>query len=205
MAEVDMYKGIKTVFNIALYGAPWTETYYPENTSTEAALESRPESDWKNFARCRQSTTDVQTEEDQEDSFDAPAKRRIRVPNTKTTTRGQTYEMERQTLAYIAMFNGVKDPFSDETQTAIASGKGLQIASTTNPRVKMCLKEETYDDEQNLLFTRYQYGYMLSTGQQVSDGKLSRPTLQFEEEASKHNTLVISDYLKSLATPDEEV
>lgn len=201
MAEIDMYKGIKTVFNIALYGAPWTDTYYPENTSTEAALESRPESDWKNFARCRQATTDVQTEDDQEDSFDAPSKRRVRAQNTKTTTRGQTYEMERQTLAYIAMFNGVKDPFSDETQTAIVSGQGLQIAGTNNPRVKMCLKEETYDDEQNLLFTRYQYGYMLSTGQQVSDGKLSRPTLQFEEEASVHNTLVFSEYMKSIAIP----
>lgn len=204
MAEIDMYKGIKTVFNIALYGAPWTGTYTPENTDPSAALESRPESDWKNFARCRQATTDVQTEEDQEDSFDASAKRRIRVPNTKTTTRGQTYEMERQTIAYIAMFNGVKDPFSEETQTAIASGKGLQIASTTNPRVKMCLKEETYDDEQNLLFTRYQYGYMLTTGQQVSDGKISRPTLQFEEEASIHNTIVFSEYMKGLATPDAE-
>lgn len=201
MAEIDMHKGIKTVFNIALYGAPWTETYYPENTSTEAALESRPESEWKNFARCRQATTDVQTEDDPEDSFDALSKRRVRAQNTKTTTRGQTYEMERQTLAYIAMFNGVKDPFSDETQTAIVSGQGLQIAGTNNPRVKMCLKEETYDDEQNLLFTRYQYGYMLSTGQQVSDGKLSRPTLQFEEEASVHNTLVFSEYMKNIATP----
>lgn len=205
MAEVDLHKPIKTVFNIALYGAMWTDTYYPENTDPSASLENRTETDWKNFARCRQSTTDVQTEEDQEDSFDAKAKRRVRVPNTKTTVRGQTYEMERQTLAYIAMYNGVKNPFSEETQAAIASGKGLQIASTTNPRVKMCLKEETYDDEQNLLFTRYQYGYMLTTGQQVSDGKISRPTLKFEEEASIHNTLVFSEYMKGLATPDEEV
>lgn len=205
MAEVDLHKPIKTVFNIALYGAMWTDTYYPENTAPSAALENRPETDWKNFARCRQSTTDVQTEEDQEDSFDAKAKRRVRVPNTKTTVRGQSYEMERQTLAYIAMYNGVKNPFSEETQAAIESGKGLQIAGTTNPRVKMCLKEETYDDEQNLLFTRYQYGYMLTTGQQVSNGKLSRPTLQFEEEASMYNTLVFSEYMKGLATPDEEV
>lgn len=194
MAEVDIYRPIKTVYNIALYGAPWTEVYNPDNLESTASLEDRPAEDWHNFARCRSGTTEVQTEEDQEDSYDANAKKRIRTPNTKVTTRGQTYEMERQTVLYSAMFNGVKDPLSTETVTALSSGKGVQIGGTTNPRVKICLKEETYDDEQNLLFTRYQYGYLLTTGQQVSDGKISRPTLQFEEEASIYNTVVYSPY-----------
>jgi hypothetical protein len=77
---------------------------------------------------------------------------------------------------------------------ALESGEGLQIGSTNNPRVQICLKEETYDDEQHLLFTRYQYGYLLSTGQQTSDGKLSRPTLTFEEEASINSAIVYAPY-----------
>ena len=194
MSEVDIFRPIKTPFNIALYGAPWTEVYNPDNLESSADLILRDEADWQNFARCRSGTTDVQTEDDQEDSYDANAKKRIRTPNTKVTTRGQSYEMERQTVLYTAMFNGVKDPLSPETVAAIASGQGVQIGGTTNPRIKICLKEETYDDEQNLLFTRYQYGYLISTGQQVSDGKISRPTLTFEEEASKYNTIVFAPF-----------
>ena len=194
MATIDLYRPIKTVYNIALYGAPWTEVYTPENTESSGKLDARPEEDWHHFARCKSATTDTQTEEDQEDAFDGNAKRRIRVPNTKVTTRGQSYEMERQTLLYSLMFNGVAEPFSEATMTALESGQGLQIGSTNNPRVQICLKEETYDDEQHLLFTRYQYGYLISTGQQTSDGKLSRPTLTFEEEASINSAIVYAPY-----------
>lgn len=203
MADVfiDPYKAIKTVYNVALYGAEWTDTFKPDNDDETGDLSTRPAEDWHNFARCKQATTDVQTEEDQEDSYDARAKKRVRIPNTKVTTRGQSYEMERQTLLYSLMFNGVKNPFSAETLQAVQEGKVLQLGGTSNPRVPICLKEETYDDEQNLLFTRYQYGYIITTGQQVSDGKISRPTITFEEEPSKHNGIVYSDYMMSLATP----
>ena len=194
MATIDLYRPIKTVYNIALYGAPWTEVYNPENTEASGNLADRPEEDWNHFARCKSGTADVKTAEDPEDSFDGNAKRRIIVPNTKVTTRGQSYEMERQTLLYSLMFNGVAEPFSEATIAAIESGKGVQIGSTNNPRVQICLKEETYDDEQHLLFTRYQYGYLISTGQQTSDGKLSRPTLMFEEEASSNSAIVYAPY-----------
>lgn len=200
MAELDLYKAIKTVYNVALYGAEWTEVYSPSNTEVTADLSARAEEDWHNFARCRQATTDVQTEDDPEDSYDAIAKKRMRVPNTKVSTRGQTYEMERQTLLYSLMFNGVKNPFSAETIEVVSSGKMVQLGGTSNPRVPICLKEETYDDEQNLLFTRYQYGYIISTGQQVSDGKISRPTLTFEEEPSPYNGIVYSEYYKTLVS-----
>lgn len=200
MAEIDLYKAIKTVYNVALYGAEWTDTYKPDNADLTGDLSTRADEDWHNFARCKQATTDVQTEEDQEDSYDAVAKKRMRVPNTKVTTRGQSYEMERQTLLYTLMFNGVKNPFSAETIEAVSNGKVMQLGGTSNPRVPICLKEETYDDEQNLLFTRFQYGYIITTGQQVSDGKISRPTLTFEEEPSPHNGILFSDYYKSLVS-----
>lgn len=194
MAEIDIFRPIKTVYNVALYGAEWTDTYRPDNEDVTGDLSTRPAEDWHNFARCKTATTDVQTEEDPEDSYDATSLRRIRVPNTKVTTRRDTYEMERQTPLYSLMYNGVKNPFSSETLEALSSGKLLQIGGTNNPRVPICLKEETYDDEQNLLFTRYKYGYILTTGQQIADGKISRPTLTFEEEASKHSGIIYSDF-----------
>lgn len=198
MATLDIFRPIKTVYNVALYVAAWTEVYNPDNLEETGNLELRDATDFKNLARCKTARTNVSTETDPEDAYDANAKKRIRNENPKVTTRGQTYEMERQTLLYSTMFNGVKDPMSDETIAAIESGKMVQIGGTTNPKVPVCLKEETYDDEQHLLFTRYQYGYIITTGEQVSDGKLSRPTLTFEEESSPHNGIVYSDYFKGM-------
>lgn len=194
MAEVDLYKAQKTAYLVALYGAEWTDVYTPENKDATGDLTSRPEEDWHNFARCKTATTEVETEDDPEDSFDAISKKRVRMQNTKVINRRRTYEMERQTLLYSLMFNGVKNPFSEETLSAVSSGKIVQTGTSSNPRVPICLKEETYDDDQNLLFTNYQYGYILTTGQQVSDGKISRPQLSFEEEPSMHSGIVYSDY-----------
>lgn len=202
MATLDIYRPIKTAYNVALYVAPWTEVYNPDNITEEASLIERykntPE-DFHHLARCKTSRTNVSTETDPEDAYDGLAKKRIRNENPKVTTRGQTYEMERQTVLYAAMFNGVKDPMSTETITALEAGTGVQIGGTNNPKQEVCLIEETYDDEQHLLFTRFQYGYIITTGEQVSDGKISRPTLTFEEEASKHNQIVFSPYYMGLS------
>lgn len=200
---LDIYRPIKTVYNVALWVAPWTEEYNPDNVEDTGSLITRATSspgDFKHLARCKSSRTTVNTETDPEDAYDGLALKRIRNENPKVTTRGQTYEMERQTVLYAAMFNGVANPMSDETIAALEAGTGVQIGGTSNPKVEVCLKEETYDDEQHLLYTRYQYGYIITTGEQVSDGKLSRPTLTFEEEASIHNKIVFSPFYMGTET-----
>lgn len=194
MATIDIYRPIKTPVNIALYVAPRTEVYKPESLEETASLEERPEEDWKNLAMCKQATTEVSTENDQEDAFDANAKKRVRNENPMVTSRRTTYDMERQTVLYAAIFNGIKDPMSDTTLAALASGKGVQLGSTNDPKVALCMKEMAYDDKQNLLWTKYNYGYLINAGNQTYDGKISRPQLQFEEESSVHNTIVFSAF-----------
>jgi hypothetical protein len=194
MATIDIYKPIKTPVNIALFVAPRTEAYDPFNAEETGSLTARPEDDWKNLAMCKQATTEVQTENDQEDAFDAIAKKRVRAENPMVTSRRTTYDMERQTVLYSSIFNGIKDPMSDATLTALASGEGVQLGSTNDPKVPVCMKEIAYDDKQNMLWTKYLYGYLINTGNQTYDGKISRPQLQFEEESSIHNKIVYSNF-----------
>lgn len=200
MATIDIYRPIKTPVNIALYVAPRTAAFDPANGDITAALTERPEEDWKNLAMCKQATTEVQTENDQEDAFDAVAKKRVRAENPMVTSRRTTYDMERQTVLYSAIFNGIKDPMSDATLTALASGEGVQLGSTNDPKIPVCLKEIAYDDKQNMLWTKFLYGYLINTGNQTYDGKISRPQLQFEEESSVHNVIVYSNFYLGIET-----
>ena len=198
--DIDIYNPIKTPVNIALYVAPRTEVFYPSNADVTGSLMARSEEDWKNLAMCKQATTEVQTENDQEDAFDAIAKKRVRAENPMVTSRRTTYDMERQTVLYSAIFNGIKDPMSDATLEALASGKGVQLGSTNDPKVPVCMKEIAYDDKQNTLWTKYIYGYLINTGNQTYDGKISRPQLQFEEESSVHNVILYSNFYLGIDT-----
>lgn len=200
MASIDIYRPIKTPVNIGLDVAPRTETYSPLNAESTGSLVSRPEEDWKNLAMCKQAVTEVATENDPEDAFDAVALKRVRVENPMVTTRTTTYDMERQTVLYFAIFNGVKDPMSDETLAALASGEGVQLGGTTDPKVPLCVRERAYDDKQNLLWTRYMYGYLINAGSQTYDGKISRPQLQVEEESSPHSKIVPSPFFLGTET-----
>ena len=194
MATIDIYRPIKTPVNIGIDVAPRTDVYDPYNAEETGSLIARSAEDWKNLAMCKQATTEVATENDPEDAFDAVALKRVKVENPMVTTRTTTYDMERQTVLYSAIFNGVKDPMSEETLTALASGEGVQIGGTTDPKVAVCLRERAYDDKQHLLWTRYMYGYLINAGSQTYDGKLSRPQLQVEEESSIHNKIVYSPF-----------
>lgn len=191
MATIDIYKSIKTPVNIAIYVAPRTETLAPDSESGSLIGE---EIVWRNLAMCKQATTEVATENDPEDAFDAISKKRVRNENPMVTTRTTTYDMERQTVLYAAIFNGIKDPMSDETLTALQSGEGVQLGGTSDPKVAVCFKEEAYDDKQRLLWTRYMYAYLINAGSQTYDGKISRPQLQVEEESSPHNKIVFSPF-----------
>lgn len=202
VSEIDIYKGVKTVFNRRISIAPWTDTYKPDaelDVDGQSNLIARE--DFKVLARCKQATDDVATEDDPEDAFDEKTLTRVKTQNTMVSTRTSTFDMERQTLLYLAIYSGVKDPMSEETLALIASGKGVPTNATNNPKVPVAFKDETYDDKQNLLFTQYSYGYLVATGSRTSDGKISRPQIQYEMESSKHTQTVYSEYFLSLLAP----
>lgn len=203
MATINIYRPIKTPVNIALDVATRTDVYTPENTEESGKLTARAEEDWKNLAMCKQATTEVSTENDPEDAFDAIALKRVKTENPMVTTRVTTYDMERQTPLYFAMFNGVKNPMSDETIAALESGEGVQMGSTNDPKIPVCARERAYDAKQNLLWTRYYYGNLINAGSQTYDGKISRPQLQVEEESSPHNWLVPSPFLLGMESGNE--
>lgn len=194
MATIDIFRPIKTPVNIGLDIAPRTEVYDPFNSEESGSLIGRADSDWKNLAMCKSATTEVATESDPEDAFDAVALKRVKNENPVVTTRTTTYEMERQTVLYAAIYNGVANPMSDETLAALESGEGVQMGGSTDPKVAVCMRERAYDNSQNPLWTRYFYGYLINTGSQTYDGKISRPQLQVEEESSIHNKIVFSSY-----------
>lgn len=200
----NIYKGIKTVFNKVISIAPWGT---PESTLDPTAPLSDDEQSnlvtfdgWKTLSRCKQASEDVATETDPEDAFDEVTHTRVKNENLMVSTRSVTYDMERQTILYTAIYNGIKDPMSEATLTAIASGKGVKINATNNPKVQVAMKEETYNDADRLLFTKYSYGYLIATGTQTADGKISRPQIKFELEPSNHNQIVYADGFLSQAS-----
>lgn len=191
---IDIYRGIKTPVNIGLDIAVRTDDYRPDNADTSGSLMNRIESDWKNLAMCKTATTDVATESDPEDAFDAVALKRVKNENPTVTTRTTTYDMERQTVLYAAIYNGVANPMDDETLAAMEEGRGVQLGGSTDPKVAVCIRERAYDNSQNLLWTRYLYGFLINTGSQTYDGKISRPQLKVEEESSIHNLIDFSPF-----------
>lgn len=204
-SNIDIYKGIKTVFNKRISIAPWTSEYKPDAPLSEDGQSNLiARADYQVLSRCKQSTDNVNTENDPEDAFDEKTLTRVRTENTMVTTRVSTFDMERQTALYIAIYNGVKDPMSQETIDAIASGKGVPFNSTNNPKVPVAMKEETFNDKKDLLFTKYSYGYIVATGQQTSDGKISRPQIQYEIEPSEHTQIVYAPAFLEAATADIE-
>lgn len=201
MATIDIYKGIKTVFNKRIWIAAWNDEYNPDTPLGEdGASPLLTREDFKLLSRCKQSNEEVATESDPEDAFDEKTLSRVRNENLMVTTRTTTYDMERTSVLYLNIYNGIKDPMSDETLAAIESGKPVQFMATNNPKVKVAMKEETFDDNKNLLFTKYSFGYLVATGTQTSDGKIVRPQIQYEIEASVHTQIVYSSYFTSGAT-----
>lgn len=195
---IDIYRGIKTPVNIGLDIAVRTEDYRPDNAEESGSLIARSEGDWKNLAMCKTATTEVATESDPEDAFDAVALKRVKNENPTVTTRTTSYDMERQTVLYAAIYNGVANPMSEETLAALEAGTGVQLGGSTDPKVAVCMRERAYDNSQNLLWTRYLYGFLINTGSQTYDGKISRPQLQVEEESSIHNVIVFSPFFLGL-------
>lgn len=189
-SELNAFLPRKIVGNIAIYMIPQTAVYTPETAEETAALTSVPAEDWQNVARCRTATYEVGTQNDEEDSFDALTKTRVQKENASVNSRRWTFELERYTVAFDAMYQGVKDPLATETQALLSAGGEVQIYASNNPYIPVGVKLEMYDGEQHLLKTMYMYGNARCDGNQQFDGKIIRPTLTIEVEASPHNVQI---------------
>ena len=186
-SELNAFLPRKIVGNMAIYLIPQTPVYSPDNVDETASLESVPKEDWKNIARCKTATYEVATQNDEEDSFDAPTKTRIRQENASVTARKWTFELVRYTVAFDAMYQGVKSPLSAETLELLGAGGKVPIYASNNPYIPVGLKLVMYDGDGNELKTMFMYGNVRCDGNQTFDGKIIRPTLTFEVEASPHN------------------
>lgn len=187
-SQLNAFLPRKIVGNMGIWLIPQSAVYSPDSTDETAALTSVPDEEWQNVARCRTATYEVATENDEEDSYDAITKTRVKQENASVTARKWTFELERYTVAFDAMYQGVKDPLAPETQELLSAGGSVPIYASNNPYLPVGLKLAMYDGEQNLLKTMYMYGNVRCDGNQQFDGKIIRPTLTFEVEASPHNT-----------------
>lgn len=188
-SKLNAFLPRKIVGNMAIYLIPQTAIFSPDNADETASLKSVSEEEWQNVARCRTATYEVATENDEEDSFDAVTKTRVKMENASISARKWTFELERYTVAYDAMYQGVKDPLSPETQELLSAGGSVPIYASNNPYIPVGMKLEMYDGEQNLLKTMYTYGNVRCDGNQTFDGKIIRPTLTLEVETSPHNVM----------------
>lgn len=186
-SQLNAFLPRKIVGNMAIYLIPQSAVYTPDSADETAALTSVPEEEWQNVARCRTATYEVSTENDEEDSFDAVTKTRVKQENASVSQRRWTFELERYTVAYDAMYQGVANPLSPETQELLSAGGEVPIYASNNPYIPVGMKLEMYDGEQHLLKTMYMYGNVRCDGNQTFDGKILRPTLTMEVEASPHN------------------
>ena len=203
--EIDfMFRAIKTPVNIRLDVSPRTEDESNISSVPEGQLEGGDKSRWHNLAMCRQATTEVATENDEEEGYDAIAKKRIRNENPQVTTRRTTYDMERQTVLYAALYNGIKEPFSDTTLSYLQSGTAVPMGGTSDPKMPLAFREVAYDDKQHILWRKYFYGVLINAGSQTYDGKISRPQLQVEEESSPANVIKFSTYYVTGVPGDDD-
>ena len=199
-----MFRGIKTPVNIRLDVSPREESESDVSDLPEGQLEAADETRWHNLAMCRQATTEVATENDEEDAFDAIAKKRVRNENPQVTTRRTTYDMERQTVLYVALYNGIKEPFSETTLSLLKTGGAVQMGGTSDPKMPLAFREVAYDDKQHILWRKYFYGVLINAGSQTYDGKISRPQLQVEEESSQANVIKFSTYYVTGVPGDDD-
>lgn len=192
LSQLDAFLPRKIVGNMGIWVIPQSEEYSPSSEAGDLTVVS--DTEWQNVARCRVATYEVTTENDEEDSFDAKTKTRVKMENAQVSARRWQLELERYTVAFDAMYQGVANPLSPETQEKLSAGAEVPVPiyASNNPYIPVGVKICMYDGEQNLLKTMYFYANARCDGNQQFDGKIIRPTLVLEVETSTHNCMTLS-------------
>lgn len=190
LSPVNPWKPIKIKANSTLYVIPQDSTYYPENSAEAADLSQVEETKWKNVAAIKTLSYNQETEDDEEEYFDAATHTRVKNKNTSINARTYEAELERHTLVYEAIMHGVANPLSDDTIEKMSAGEKLPVFQSNDPNIPVGVKMELWDGNQNKYLTRYFYANLKADGELSLDGKILRPKVTLEVQTSVHNTQV---------------
>ena len=190
LTAVNPWKPIKIKANSTLYVIPQDGTFYPENTADEADLSKVEDANWKNVAAIKTLNYSQETEDDEEDYFDATTHVRVKNKNTSITARSYEAELERHTLVYEDIQHGVANPLADATIAKMSAGENLPVFQSNDPNIPVGVKMELWDGSQNKYLTRYFYANLKADGELSLDGKILRPKVTLEVQPSVHNIQV---------------
>lgn len=193
MAEfstINVWASQKIQGNIIIDAFSQGGDYVPSNKLETGDLTAAPEEMWKNIARCKDATHEQQTQTDPEDSTDETTGTRYQSENVTVTGHTWRFSLERYTVFMDAMYQGVKDPLSDETAEKLSAGGKYMPYESNSPYVPVALRLKFTDANGTLWKTMYMYGNLRADGSQTFDGKIIRPQLVFEFEPSVHTASI---------------
>lgn len=176
----------KVALSLAIDVIPVDAVFYPENNAEEADLSKVEETTWVNLARCKQMQFNQDRQADEEDSYDANTLTRVKVKNETVVGNSYTADMERTSLLFDAMSYGVPNPFSEEAADLVASGKPFRIHATNKTSVPVGVRMREYDGNR-LMCTRWFYADASAEAGKTFDGKIVRPKLKLDVQASVWN------------------
>lgn len=176
----------KVALNLAIDVIPVDAVFYPENNAEEADLSKVEETTWVNLARCKQMQFNQELQTDEEDSFDANTRTRVKVKNETVIGNSYTADMERTSLLFDAMAYGVPNPFSEEAAAQVTSGKPFRIHATNKTTVPVGVRMREFDGEK-LMCTRWFYAEASAEAGKTFDGKIVRPKLKLDVQGSVWN------------------
>lgn len=189
-SQIDVYKARKIQGNVTIDAFAQTEVYSPDNDNEEADLSAVDATLWKNIAACIDATCEPVTDQDPENHTNAITGTRYQTENVTVTGHIWRFRVERYTVFMDAMYQGVKNPLSDETAQKLSAGGSYMPYESNSPYVPVALRL-TFTNANGEVWKRmYMYGNLRADGAQTFDGKIIRPELTFEVEPSKHTKAV---------------
>lgn len=195
--SVTGLEALKITGDITLHMLPCDDTYYARNTDEAASLKAVDESAWlRGFPAIIEATMQQQTEDDPENHFDDLALTRVQRQNTMVTGRTFTLSLERTNARIEAMIAGVRNPLTAD----LTAGVEVDAFANNDPYINAGFKLSVYDKSKGLLQTFYFYGSVKADGEKSYNGKIQRPQLTIEVEASVHNKTVFTEVVVPAVT-----
>lgn len=184
------FEALKITGDITLRMIPCDETYRHDNTDAAASLKDAPEDKWvRGLPDVIEATFSQQTEDDPENHFDDLALTRVQRQNTTVTGRTYSLSLESTNARIEAIIAGVPNALTAD----LSAGVEVDAFANNNPYIDagFCLK--AYDKKRGLIQTTYFYGSVRADGEKNYNGKLQRPRLTIEVQASVHNKTIFTE------------
>lgn len=181
---LDKFKALKITGDITIQMLPVNETFRHDNTDAAASLKDADEGLWvRGFPDIIEATFSQQTEDDPENHFDDLTLTRVQRQNTTVTGRTYTLSLESTNPVIEMIIAGVPNALTAD----LTAGVEVDAFKNNDPYIHAGFKLSVYDKRKGLLQTTYFYGAVRADGEKVYNGKLQRPQLTIEVDASVHN------------------